>query len=194
MIRDLRESRAPTIPMQVIKTLVDLCFFKARAEELPYSILWLSVTAVALFICNVVAMEPTLADWSRPLEQNIPAVPVALVMVTVLGGAVWLFLRLRFKTERFVQTTTGIYGTTALLRLISWPISEWNRRLGEDPNQVVPMLLMWLLALWALAVTARILRDALEVDFMVAVLYTLGAEILTAFGFMLLLMALKVVG
>ena len=56
------------------------------------------------------------------------------------------------------------------------------------------MLLIWLLALWALAVTARILRDALEVDFMVAVLYTLGAEILTAFGFMLLLMALKVSG
>lgn len=177
--------------MSVLKTLLDLCFFRARPEDLPYSTAWLLTTAVALFLCNVVVMDPTLADWSQALGQMIPVVPVALVMVAVLGGAVWLFLRLRLKSERFVQTITAIYGTTTLLRLVSWPISEWSRQLGDAPNQVLPVLLVWLLALWALAVTARILRDALEVDFVVAVLYTLGAEILTAFGFMLLLIVLK---
>ncbi len=179
--------------MRVLITLVELCFFRAKVQDLPYSILWMLIGAGVLFACNTIVLEPTLIESSQAFGRDIPTLPVAMTMVVTLGGAIWLFLRLRLKTERFVQTATGIYGGTALLHLISIPVSQWALQNDMQPNQI-GLTIVWLLGLWVIAVTARILQEALDVEFFIAILYTLAAKILTVFGFMFLLLLIRVGG
>lgn len=179
--------------MRALITLIQLCFFRAKVQDLPYSIFWMFIGAGVLFACNTIVLEPTLIESSQAFGRDIPTLPVALTMVVTLGGSIWLFLRLRLKNERFVKTATGIYGSTALLHLISIPVSQWALQKEAEPDQLA-LTIVWLLGLWVIAVTARILQEALDVEFIVAILYTLAAKILTVFGFMFVLLLIRVGG
>ena len=104
--------------------------------------------------------------------------------LALLFGLTWVLLRLRQFLARFPQTIVALAGTGTLLQLVAWPLVTW---LGRDPGQVErsgwPLLLFVLLFGWSIAITAHIIRQALEVSrgqsVLVVMLYLLGSIFLT---------------
>ncbi len=74
---------------------------------------------------------------------------------------VWIVLRLKSRVSRWEQTLSALYGTSALLSLLSLPL---NLQAGTEPAPPV-VLLSLLIFLWSFAVDAHIWRHALETSF-----------------------------
>jgi hypothetical protein len=73
----------------------------------------------------------------------------------------WIVLGLRKKTSRWEQTLSALYGTSALLTLLSLPL---NVQTGAEPIPPV-VLLSLVIFLWSFAVDAHIWRHALDTNF-----------------------------
>ncbi|GIS89022.1 MAG: hypothetical protein CM1200mP18_17320 [Gammaproteobacteria bacterium] len=80
---------------------------------------------------------------------------------------IWLALNFKRKSERWVQTLTGIFGATTVLQLLTraafWlagvaSIPGYGTT-GGDPATVIVAAI----AIWSLTVMASILRQALEI-------------------------------
>lgn len=175
--------------MQAVKVLIYLCLFRAKPQDLPYSVPLLVFVAATALVSSAIVLEPTAAELGRKLSRTIAVYPLAVAWVIALAWVIWLFLRLRLHTERFNQTASAVFGTSSLLNLAAWPIINWGRQAQESTARELPDMLLLVITFWWLAVTAHILKEALEVEYTVAALYTLGAWLLVSFGVVLGLLA-----
>jgi hypothetical protein len=73
----------------------------------------------------------------------------------------WIVLRLNARVGRWEQTLSALYGTSALLSLLSLPL---NMQAGTEPPPPL-VLLSLVIFLWSFAVDAHIWRNALETSF-----------------------------
>ena len=73
----------------------------------------------------------------------------------------WVVLRLRSRVSRWEQTLSALYGTSALLSLLSLPL---NLQAGAEPAPPI-MLISLVIFLWSFAVDAHIWRHALNISF-----------------------------
>lgn len=159
--------------MNELKILVDLCLFQAKPQDFPYGQGWLLLTAVVLS-AGIFASYPA-------QEQNSPMILlIAIVHVAAYGLGVWGALRLRSMPERFVQTTTTIFGTAAILQLITWPFVNWLVGVQDTPDAQIPLLIIFGIGIWTFAVAVNINRYAMEVTVGQSILITLGIQIFTA--------------
>jgi hypothetical protein len=88
---------------------------------------------------------------------------IALIAVDTLLGVAWYWvvLRLAARPERFLQTTTAIFGYQTILApalgAATWLFVQYM----QDPVWQVPVaLVLFALAIWTLSVNGRILRAA----------------------------------
>lgn len=152
-----------------LASLRDLCLFRRGPEEMPYSPPLLIALLVA---CGVLQVGFNLYDAVKP----------ALVAGSVIGavaviGAVFLLLRGRDKSERFIQTTMALATVYLLFDVVTnlltllLPMKElrkqWLSQPGHVPsltgNQTLALLVVAALAIWQLCVWIGTLRRALEI-------------------------------
>lgn len=159
--------------MNELKILVDLCLFQAKPQDFPYSPGWVLITAVAL--CTSIYI-------SYPVQEQTTLVVLLISIVHVIGYgfAIWGALRVRTLAERFTQTVTTIFGTAALLQLVTWPFINWLLKVQGTPDAQFPMLIVFFLGIWTFAVAVNINRHALSVTVGQGILITLGVQIFTA--------------
>ena len=84
---------------------------------------------------------------------------IAIVLPLVL---VRLVLALRQCPERWAQTVTALFGTSAILTAISLPLATLA---GHDEPPVIAVLISLVIFAWSFAVDAHIWRHALNVGY-----------------------------
>ncbi len=104
---------------------------------------------------------------------------MSTAQVIGFGFTIWLVLRIRQHTERFQQTITAIFGASALLQLAAWPVVGWLYRVKETPDASLPMMLLFTLSIWVLAIAVYVIKHALELGTGASILITLGCQLLT---------------
>ncbi len=143
-----------------VETLLRLCWFQAGPQDLPYSRSLLALLVAAATALSLASLQ-MLPDDANPLAS--------VLMHTLLGLATpWVLLYLRGRRNRYVQTTSAMFGTSLLLTLVVLPALM---ALARSPAEPVVWAAYWWLAvvIWSIAVLGHILRHALELSLPIAV-------------------------
>ncbi|MEN1728756.1 MAG: hypothetical protein AAGJ52_09975 [Pseudomonadota bacterium] len=102
-------------------------------------------------------------------EGHPAPIPVLMLAVLLPMLLVWIVLALRNRTARWEQTLSALFGTSALLSIITLPFSL---AAGGEPAPMLALVLL-LSFFWSFAVDAHIWRHALEVSFPIALIVTM---------------------
>ncbi len=157
--------------MNFLKLLLDLCLFQAKPQDLPADSTLVVATTVAAIFTNILTHR---ADGQIPM-----VVAMSMAQVVVFGFAIWMVLRWQSKVERFRQTITAIFGTSALLQLVAWPVVGWLQQAKEAPDASMPMTLLFALSIWVLAIAVYVIKHALELGVGASFLITVGCQVFT---------------
>lgn len=157
-------------------SLRDLCLFRRGPEDMPYSP---ALLAGLLVVCAVLR---TAFD----IQNGFGAIAA---VAAIFGGlatlwAVFMLLRWREKTERFVQTATSLAAASALFDLLEYPLvplvpirqflEHPGERLALTGGQTLAALAISVFGIWQLCVWIFTLRRSLEVSLAGGVLAFLG--------------------
>ena len=139
-----------------LRLFVQIALLRRGPQDLPASMLLLALTVLGYVCVNLL------------LSSALPPDPhwLALVLVDTAFMLLWYLalLRLVGRPERFLQTTTAVFG----IQLVLSPLliaSEWLvRRFGEDGSQwQLAVVCVWLLAIsWVITANSYIVRAALD--------------------------------
>lgn len=150
-----------------IKLLFEICLFKKKPQDLPYSVFLLGLMS-GIYVAVRVLMLSMHFDSLGVLMQI--AVDLALVF-----GCVWLMLYLARKLGRFCQVLSAVLGTDALISFFAIP-GIATMELGRGGLAV--FLLVLGLIVWHWAITGYIISNALEKSLS----FSLGLAFLYLFG------------
>ena len=107
-----------------LRIFADLCLFRQRTENVPTSNNLLLGTAAALVLFCVLS-DSHLYNSSYSLPAKTFAYPLWAML---LGTILLIVLKSNGVTERWRQTTTGLFGTLALTKLNCWPLTSRARK------------------------------------------------------------------
>lgn len=155
----------------LLRQLLEICRFRAGPEDLPASRALVLLTAAASVISN------TLID---NFHKSVTAVlGMSIAQVALFGGVIWLVLVLRGFPERWDQTITALYGTGAILQICGWAVVSGAMLVtAAEPGQLLPAMLLTGLGVWFLAIMTFVLRRALEISLGLALLASIGCQLL----------------
>lgn len=142
--------------LQFLKVFLDIVLWRRGPQDLPASTLLLVLTGVAYVLVSVVQLAS--------LDESVAAWFVFVVLdPLLLGGGIWLVLRLFKRPERFLQTATAVLGTAALLGAglflpLQWLASAMHLGPGSAEAGMIALSLVVVFAL----VSGRILMLATE--------------------------------
>lgn len=176
--------------MKAFKTLFNITLIQAKPQDIPFSYLLLGVTAATSIISYILALEPVGSEVTRVLGKQISITPLAVAEHLFFAATVWMILRLRRHTERFVQMITAMFGVSTIMQLVMWPVTGWLLQNQGTPEANLPAFLIFALRIWILIVYAHIFKETLETRFGVGVLYTIASWMVTS---MLLLLVVDVI-
>lgn len=166
--------------LSLARLYADIALLRRGPEELPASPFLLAATVVAYFLVNF-AVSLVLPPIPGPWHMHL--------VVDVVFTLAWyvLLMRVFSRRERFLQTTTAVFGYQTVLAPI-WIATAWLAgRFQEDELWLVPVALAGLgMLAWVIAANGRILRSALEQPMAVCV----GIVLLQTFVGQLLLLGL----
>jgi hypothetical protein len=141
---------------ELARLYAQIALLRKKPQDVPASTLLLISTALAYFIVNLVIgslLPPISGPWALMVAVDV-AVTVAWY------GAL---LRVVGKPERFIQTTTAIFGYQTVLAPLSIASGWLIRRFSEDAAWQFPLTLIFLIVLaWTVAVNSHVVKAALE--------------------------------
>jgi hypothetical protein len=140
----------------IFKYFLDICLFRASAEEAPASQILMFTT---LAIYTVLSLLIVMIDFS--LAKAVSAV---LIGVAMMIGFVKAGLWIRSFMDRSTQTITAMAGTGIVFNLINWPLVLLSSSFPAE-DLVFPRFLLLLLLFWNISVIGHIMRSALSVPF-----------------------------
>ncbi|MEE4295481.1 MAG: hypothetical protein V2J20_02555 [Wenzhouxiangella sp.] len=137
----------------LIQRLLGIAMLRLGPQDLP---------AGPSVLLATLAIYMLAAAFSLSLGSPSGSPTTILLLATGLPMILtWVVLRLGKKTSRWEQTLSALYGTSALLTLLSLPL---NLQSGSEPMPPV-VLLSLVIFLWSFAVDAHIWRHALDTNF-----------------------------
>lgn len=153
----------PVPPHRDLPALVlDLCRLRGGPQDLPWSPLLLGALFVVATGLDVVV--------GGLLDRDANALARSLLSSLVILGLCWIALAVRNFRNRFVQTATAIIATGIVFTLLQGALL-W---LGGVPptasstalttGQSIVVWLLFAIFLWQVAVTAHIVRHAVELS------------------------------
>jgi hypothetical protein len=141
---------------ELIRLFMQIALLRRGPQDVPASTLLLALTVVGYFAVNFLVssvLPPFPGPW------------VAHLCVDVVFMFVWytLLLRLVKRPERFLQTTTAVYGFQAVLSPLLVASVWLTRRFPQDSLWQFPITLVSLaLLIWIIAANSHIVKAALE--------------------------------
>lgn len=162
--------------LSLVRLYADIALLRRGPEALPASAFLLFGTMIANFVVNFIVstlLPPIPGPWHLQLAVDI---------VFTFAWYVVL-MRLFSKPERFLQTTTAVFGYQTVLAPV-WIATAWLAgRFQEDDAWLVPIAVVGLgMLAWVLAANGRILRSALDqpmpVCVSLALLQTVAGQLL----------------
>lgn len=145
----------------LIIRLTGLLLLRRGPQDLPAG--W-----PALLLTIIAYVAVTAFNLSR--GEGHPA-PVTVIMLAVGLPLLltWIVLKIRQRTARWGQTLTALFGSNALLSIVTLPFSL---AAGSDPNTGLALILLASF-FWSFAVDAHIWRHALDISFAGALVVTM---------------------
>jgi hypothetical protein len=141
---------------ELVRLFVQIALMRKGPQDLPASAALLAATAAAFFIINCLvsaALPPIPGHWLGQL------------VVEAIFTFVWyaLLLKILHRPERFLQTTTAVFGYQAVLAPL-WISAVWLvRQFADDDTWRLPISMLGLaIVVWTVAANARVLKAALE--------------------------------
>jgi hypothetical protein len=140
---------------EVVRLYAQIALLQRGPQDLPASRLLLLLTVCGYAAVNalVSTLLPPSSGWAAPL-----AIDIGFMLAWYAA-----LLRLAGRSERFLQTTTAVFGFQALLSplLIA---SEWlMRRFGQDSTWQLPIAVAGLaLVAWLIAANSHVVKAALD--------------------------------
>ena len=116
-----------------LRIFAHLCLFRQRTENIPTSNNLPLGTAVAVAVAVVlfcVLSDSHLYNSSYSLPAKTFTYPLWAML---LGTILLIVLKSNGVTERWRQTTTGLFGTLALTKLNCWPMTS---RVRQDKQYI----------------------------------------------------------
>lgn len=140
----------------LVRLYVQIALLRRGPQDVPASGLLLAATAAGYFAINFLMSS---------LLPPMPGVWLGHLTADVLFTLAWyaLLLRLLGRPERFLQTTTAVFGLQAVLAPLSVATGWLILRFANEPALQFPISLLGLaLVIWMVAATGRVLKAALE--------------------------------
>lgn len=159
--------------LAIFQAYLDIALTRRGPQHLPASLplLWLTVAAGACLALVRAAVEGASVLQSMLLYGLITA---------MVASVVWLLLNAMQRRERFAQTASALFGAEFILTCLklcvvqAFPETLAEVRPQEKIVPSVPLLLLFGLEAWSLAVMSVILRAALSIG----VLQSIGIVVL----------------
>lgn len=147
-----------------LRTLIRICLLAAKPQDLPAS-------REFLVGCIAAAFTVQFVGYNMLTEDGNPFLLAAIN--TALMGVTWVIL-LQFSRhmDRWHQSASAIYGCMAIINLVSLPVIAWSIDLtGMEDGGLSDSARLIVIGLWAweIAVSARIIRETLEIRMPLAV-------------------------
>lgn len=158
--------------LELFKAFSAIATRRLGPEDLPASAFLLVVT-VALYLAlqvpvSVIVFGPT-ADALRTV----------LADTVLMVAGLWLLLWLTGHAARYQQTLTAVFGTGALLSLLSIPFNLWQSALGDATAfAAAPRAAILGIVLWSFVINGHILARALSKPFFVGLMIAIAFFIL----------------
>lgn len=137
--------------LQFLKVLLDIVLWRRGPQDLPASSLLLALSVAAYVVVSI--LQLALLD-AGPMVWFVALVVDPLL----LGGGIWLLLRLFSRPERFLQTATAVLGTGTLFGVALLLLSPFG--LGAE-SRLAGIVALAIVVAFAL-VTGRILKLATD--------------------------------
>jgi hypothetical protein len=141
---------------ELIRLFVQISLLRRGPQDVPASPLLLAITVAGYFAINFAV---------QTILPPIPGPWIGHLCVDVVFMFVWyaVLLRIVKRPERFLQTTTAVYGFQAVLSPLL-DASVWlTRRFAQDSFWQFPVTLMSLaLLIWLIAANSHVVKAALE--------------------------------
>ena len=158
-------------PLEVVRLLMLMCFFKAKPQDLPASRTLVAILAAASIGTNF-ASDGFSAQFSN-------SVVIATAYVVAFGIAIWVVLKIRNRTARWAQTAAAVFGTTTVLRALSWPLATVVMSHLQSESEatswfVIAVLFFFVLGIWSISILMMIFREAMEVSRLMSFLVTIS--------------------
>jgi len=140
----------------LVRLFVQITLLRRGPQDLPASPVLLFGAAIAYFAVSLAvgkAFPPVQGNWVLPLT------------VDVLFTFAWYALLLRAvgKPERFLQTTSAVFGYQTVIAPLQIASAHMLRRFGEDASWQLPLSLFVLaLVVWLISVATHVVKAALE--------------------------------
>jgi hypothetical protein len=154
---------------QLILRLAGILILRLGPQDLPAG-------RSALLFSILAYLAVTAFNLARGDGHPAP-VPVLMLAVGLPLILVWIVLKLRQRTARWEQTLTALFGTNALLSVLTLPFSL---AAGGEPDPVLALILL-VSFFWSFAVDAHIWRHALEISFATALVITMLLFVISLF-------------
>ncbi len=148
------DAEVSNIVQPLLKVFIDICLFRARPEQLPYSTF---LTMACIIAYMVAGMGLNL------LELKVgKAVLVTLLDVAMMVGFTLAGLWIRSFLNRALKTLAAIAGTGTLFTLAVIPIVLALPEQAGEQTSLISLLLL-ALVLWSIGVLGHILSSALSI-------------------------------
>ncbi len=162
-------------------TLIRICLLTAKPQDLPASREFLVGCIAAAFAVQFIGYNALTKDGNPFL--------LAASNTALLGVGWIIVLQVARKMERWHQSAIALYGSTAILNLVSLPIITASLDMsaidggGLSESSRLVVIGLWA---WEIAVTARIIRETLEIRLPLAV----GVGIAMSFALQIVMVSL----
>lgn len=143
--------------MNFLKTILDICLLRGRAQDLPAAMGWVWLTGLTSVLVNSLGMPGQNVD--------IPQVLFIASQAALFGAVVALLLRLRGFPARWMQTMTALYAVDTVFSLLLLPLLPALVEMLKQGAEVKPGwegFALLFLSGWMLLIIARVLREATE--------------------------------
>ncbi len=142
--------------LHFLKAFFDIVLWRRGPQDLPASTLLLWLTAagyVAVSILQLLLTDEPGAAW----------LVFVLLDPVMLTTGVYLLLKLFGKSDRFLQTTTAVLGTSVVLGLsLFLPVQFLSSQAGLPPESTIAGLIALAMIVIFSLVTGRILKLATD--------------------------------
>ena len=137
----------------LLHQLINIVFLRQGPQDLPPGRSVLLAT-----LCFYVLIAALSLNMGHTPDSPTAVLVLAATLPLLLA---WIVLKLKNRVGRWEQTLSALYGTSALLSMITLPLN-----IDASSEPATPVVLISLLVfLWSFAVDTHIWRNALDLSF-----------------------------
>ncbi|MCB1861146.1 MAG: hypothetical protein H6964_11220 [Chromatiaceae bacterium] len=153
---------------RLLNVFVDICLLRAGPQDLPGSVFLVVLTALLSLLTGTLVIVGTFGSLDTALAAQ-------LLDILLLLGLLRLVLQLTGKSARFLQTAAALFGSGALINLVTMPLQLLGSGVTSqgDAGELSGLFYLFLI-IWALVIVAHIVRQALEVRMASGILISLA--------------------